>query len=238
MANCSHCQKPLPTTFVKCLRCKRNYHFNPCCPLSENTYAGMGADKKADWRCHMCRERRHSTNSLYETVIYNETIKQRREDDTQTDNDSKRYKEDDPSISQSETSEIKSDIKEIKESMAQMVTNLSAMSLQFQNSLKGISESIANLTNQVADLQKKNTEKEQQIIEMDAHINKLEQKIIEKNIEINNVQDKETNATEILKKIGAAVNVNINDGDISNAYRTKRNDRVVVEFSSLFKKRS
>lgn len=42
---------------------------------------------------------------------------------------------------------------------------------------------------------------------MDIRINKLEQKMIEKNIEVNNIQDKEMDATDVIKTIAAAANV-------------------------------
>ena len=71
---------------------------------------------------------------------------------------------------------------------------------------------------------------------MDSRINKLEQKMIVKNIEIKNVNI-EISAIDAIKKIVAFVNVTINDADIDNAYRLKRqNDKIIVEFSSLNKK--
>lgn len=83
----------------------------------------------------------------------------------------------------------------------------------------------------------KTKKKTKKITEMDSKINKLEQKLIEKNLEIRNINNDNMSATEVVKKIATKVNVNVCDNDIENAYRTKRNGKIFVEFSSLLIKR-
>lgn len=72
---------------------------------------------------------------------------------------------------------------------------------------------------------------------MEVKINKLEQKIIERNIEINNVTNDELSACDIIEKIATSINAELHETDIDNAYKTKRKGKVIVEFSSLRKKR-
>lgn len=128
----------------------------------------------------------------------------------------------------------------LAQSMAQVTSQLSSISAQLQNqqsTLTQINENVSNLSQQVTDLQKQNKEKDLKMSEMEIKINKLEQKIIGKNLEINNVTNDELSATEVIKKIATSVNVELSESDIDNAYKIKRNNKVVIELCSLRKKK-
>lgn len=72
---------------------------------------------------------------------------------------------------------------------------------------------------------------------MDIRINKLEQQMLSKNIEIKNVQNNKISAMDVVKKIAASKNINIKEEDMNKAYSIKkRENKIIVEFSSLNKK--
>ena len=238
---CGECKRELKEAYVKCFTCKNEYHFNPCCGLSESSYAGMSSERKAEWKCHKCRprERRNSTNNLYQTVIYNEAMKQRRDEEDVDIETNKRIRTEIPSCNQnldkSDTQEIKEDIKEMKVSIAQLANSMTTLNTQFQLALDGINKNLSALTQQVNDLQQQNVEKGKQLYEMDTRINKLEQQMINNNIEIGNVNNEEMLPKHIIKNIGETLGITINDKDVKSGYRIKGN-KVIIEFASYNKK--
>lgn len=254
-ALCAECTKPLPTSYVKCHHCKSNYHYNPCTTVSENTYARMNVDKKADWMCHRCRKSKSPLTNVFSEINLQ---KQQRDDDMDVLEETKRFKD---SLSldavnsnlcsvqadvtdlksnitglKSDVTELKTDMKEIKASIIEISTSLSNNNAHMNNALAKITDALAALTTQVTELHQKNSEKEKQITEMDIRINKLEQQLINKNIEISNVEEKEMGAVDIVKCIAASVSVIVNDADISNAYRTRKGDKIIAEFTTTNKK--
>ena len=73
---------------------------------------------------------------------------------------------------------------------------------------------------------------------LETRINKIEQQNILRNIGIKKLTNKEMTANEIITKIASSLDVEMRETDISNAYRPKkRNDKIVIEFTSLNKKR-
>lgn len=52
-----------------------------------------------------------------------------------------------------------------------------------------------------------------------------------------NVQNKELSGNDVIKTIAATADVDVQDSDISNAYRLKqKEDTIIIEFCSLNKK--
>lgn len=240
---CNQCRKSLPENHVKCFQCKAGYHFNPCTTVSENTYASMNAERRADWKCQVCRQRNKSPNNICQEITFNETTNQQKqlrdeENEDSEGNNNKRFKD---SISlnavESKLSSVQSELKALNTTIEQLSTSISTSNRETNNTLSQIAATLATLTAQVVELNEKDKQKEKRIDEMDTRINKLEQRFLEKNIEVNNIQNKELCATDVIKKIASTVNVVINNSDISNAYRTRREEKIVVEFCSLSKKR-
>lgn len=105
-------------------------------------------------------------------------------------------------------------------------------------SLTKLTETMSNLVTEVNELKVQNKEKDLRLQTMENKVNVLEQQLVNKSIEIKNVQNKDLSASEVVKKIAASVSVNVDDSDISNSYRIKqRDDKIIVEFCSLSKKR-
>lgn len=240
---CAQCKKTLTADFVKCFTCGLKYHYSPCSSLRQAEYSSMSLENKKLWKSTVCKEgtrRSKSPNNLYVAEVHDEQKKkQREEDDDNTDNDkNKRFK---GTISvnsvysnvcnvQTDVSELKSDIKEIKNSIQQLNNSLI-------QSLAQITDSLKSLTSQVNELKENNIEKETRMQKMEVKVNSLEQQMLNKNIEINNIQNKEIDATEIIKTIASSVDVEINNNDISNAYHIKSKEKVIIEFCSLNKKK-
>lgn len=258
---CNQCNAPITTSyFVKCQSCKKSYHFNPCTVLSESTYGSMSNARKASWKCQMCKPRDKSPNNIF---IYNENqqplMKQQREDDDASDTEgNKRFRDSstnvcgsstnntttmiaNPNLLQSDVTELKSDMKELKTTMQQFAANMISLHTELKEQLSSaiikINETLSSLSSRVNDLNERDREKTTQITEIDQRINKLEQIAICKNIEINNVCDTNIESEIVIKKIAASVGTELCDADISSAYRIKRNNKIIVEFSSLAKKR-
>lgn len=145
-----------------------------------------------------------------------------------------------PNMQQKDIAELKSGINELKTVMQQVAQNLSmlnASNIDVKDALTKINETLVNLTGQVNDLKKRDVEKSHQICELDNRIQRLEQQNVNKNIEINNVAEEHLDAAAVVKTISASVGMNISDADIESAYRIKKNNKIIVEFSSLTKKR-
>lgn len=281
---CNQCHAPITTmNFVWCHNCEKKFHFNPCTVLSESTYNSMSGTRKVEWKCHQCKPRTKSPNSIYQAFVFNEnnaqqnqptqqqldidahankqqnnnapsnqTKQQREADDVATS--SKRFKEAannnnntmnaSLSSTQSDISEIKSGMVDIKSAMQQIassVVHLNTSNVEIRDQLKDamtkINETLSSLTDQVKDLQVRDREKTQQINEMDKRIQKLEQQSINKNIEINNMPVNDVEPLTVIKRVSASVGIQLCDADFSRVYRTKKSEKIIVEFSSLQKKR-
>lgn len=142
---------------------------------------------------------------------------------------------------QSDIIEIKSDMKEIKSTMQQLASTLASshaeLSKQMTEAMAKINNTLQTLTTQVNGLQEKDKERSQQISEMENRINKLEQQAINNNIEIKFVPEDERDPKSVIKTIAASVDVDLEEADVSKAYRIKRNKNIIIEFSSLSVKR-
>lgn len=269
-ALCDSCKKSLPMTgeYVKCLNCGGKYHYSPCATVSESTYSIMSADRKATWKCHICRgekSRSKSPNNLYQEVIHEEqqnqqqpqANKQQRNDD---DNDAhpdesnnKRFKD---SINlntlNSSLNELKFDVTAIKTSTTNELTSINAnintlnnniiasnnaIREEMANAFLKLTEAISTLTTQVNDLKQESESKEIRIRTLENKVNSMEQQLLNKNIEIKNIKHNNMEPSQVIKTIAASVNVNITDSDISNAYKIKNYEKIIVEFSSLNKKK-
>ncbi|XP_075167213.1 uncharacterized protein LOC142239312 [Haematobia irritans] len=262
LPKCDNCNLPITgITFVKCHNCDRSFHFSPCSVLSENTYNFMSSNKKAEWKCQVCKPRGKSPNNVYHSFVYNEPNtqchqqKQQRGDDDETNDLSKRFKQattsqntesnsnvlthnNEQSISMSD---LQNAMQQMGASLMQQMNTLNASNIEIKNTLSHaintINQTLASLTEQVKELQEKDKIKSQQITNMETRIQKLEQQALCKNIEINNVPDSLTDPVNIIKKIAASVDLQLNDTDIVSALRLKRNKKIIVEFTSLYTKR-
>lgn len=237
-----------PKAFITCNNCNLIFHFSPCSSVSEIDYSKMSKEEKSNWKCHFCLQRCKSPNNLYQHVIYNDKNqqKQSRDDDAEDNENAKRFKE---TLSLASVNakigsfqvDVTTKINTMQTTMEQIAENMTSMSNhirgELQTTLSTITTSLATLVTQVNELNIKDQKRESQINEMDSRINKLEQQLINRNIEIKNIPDTSLDAHDVMKKIAASLDVDISDYDISNAYRLKNKEKVIVEFSSLNKKR-
>ncbi|XP_023302701.2 uncharacterized protein LOC111684734 [Lucilia cuprina] len=158
-------------------------------------------------------------------------------------NDVRELKEDVSSM-KSDINEIKPlrvDINDIKTTMQefakQMCESNAQMNYNLQTAITTITSSITALTNQVSELCESNKEKTKQINEMGKQINDMEQRMLNKTIEIKNITKKNIQPNEVVKTIANSLNVQLEDHEISNSYVLKKSKRVIVEFTSLNKKK-
>lgn len=236
---------------MKCSVCNDCFHFSPCCAVQQSAYTGMSEEKKTTWKCHRCRERKNSGCFIVVSDTMNQKQKRTEEEDedeTVVDNN-KRFKDymsksnsKQPSGQQPQNNAIDlgESMKIMMQNMSHITTQLSSISNQLQNqqtTLTQINDKVSHLSTQVIELQKQNQEKDQQINEMQTKINNLEQKAIEKNIEINNINNENLTASEVVEKIATNLCVELRETDIENVYHTKGKNKVVVELSSLRKKK-
>lgn len=124
--------------------------------------------------------------------------------------------------------------------MREMINNMNALTASnnyMAESLNKINNTLSNISSQVVELQNKDLEKSKQIREMDNKIRRLEQKALEKNIEITNANAVVMGAEAVVKKVAASVGVDVTDAHIDNAYSIKTKNKIIVEFSSLNKKK-
>lgn len=254
MSVCGQCNNNLPSKYVHCFLCNSQYHFSTCCPLSEKTYATMNSERRADWRCHKCKPRKGSSSSnnacniVIDECFEQGTQKQQREEETEENGSTKRYKESlslhDANISlhmvKTDVKELKTDINDIKNTMQELAISINLNNAQIntnlQTALATITSSLTTLTTQVRELCESNREKEKQINEMDKRINDLEQQLLIKSIEIKNVTNENIHPTEVVKTIANSLNVSLNENDISNSYSLKKPQKVIIEFTSLNKR--
>lgn len=264
--HCAQCSLPISTIqYVRCYHCNRNFHFSPCCSLSENSHASMSQTKKNDWKCHVCKPRK-SPNNTYKTFVFGESNtnqnnespnrnlaecqannekqqKQQRVDDETVNNNTKRFKETETTSTyqQNDISELKTGMVDLKSSLQQIVTSMASLSADLKShmdsALAEMNRNVATIAAQVSELQKKDQEKTVQIGELTKRLQQLEQKALEKNIEINNVENMETEPEVIVKRITDALGVDMSAEHISKMYKIKRKKKVVVEFASLNKKK-
>lgn len=100
-----------------------------------------------------------------------------------------------------------------------------------------LTDAMAGLASQVNDLKEENKEKNLRLQKMENKVNVLEQQLLNRNVEIKNVHNDQLTAVDVIKTIAASVNVEIQERDISNAYKLKKSNKIIVEFCSLNKKR-
>lgn len=138
---CSQCNKSLPISgnYVKCANCGSTCHYSPCSTLAESTYNTMNAEKKREWKCHLCRDGRKSPNNLYKAVVYDgpqqsnqqQNKQQRDEEDVNNTAGSKKFKD---SLSlnsvnnnvcslQNAVAELKNDMKSSIEQLTTAITS-------------------------------------------------------------------------------------------------------------------
>lgn len=247
---CNECKKSLPPSgdYVNCLNCSSKYHYAPCTSVSKITYDSMHAERRSNWRCHVCRKVKlpapPTTNQgLQSNDTANQNKQQRDEDDSnETEDSAKRFKD---SLSVNSLNNklccVQTDITEIKSTIQSLAQNLDTSHNQIKeeihNALTTITSTLVNLSTQVSDLHNKNDENKKIINEMEKRINKLEQQAIGKNIEIKNVKDIQMSATDVIKNIADSLTVTIEPTDIDNAFRLPKNEnKIIVKFSSLNKK--
>ncbi|XP_046807412.1 uncharacterized protein LOC124420005 [Lucilia cuprina] len=136
--------------------------------------------------------------------------------------------------------DLKEGMKEVMKTVDQLAINVntskSEMKEEIQFALSSISNALATLVDQVKEINETNIKRDTRITANEMRINKLEQQIIKNNIEIKNIQNKEISEYDVVKEIGKTINIEIKEEDIANAYRIKKQNKVIVEFSTLSKK--
>lgn len=245
---CAQCNTQITAKFVKCNGCNSLYHFLPCSTLSEKSYSSMANYKKADWRCHKCQPRKTSTssNNSYHIVIHDGSQqKQQREDDDESNENTKRFKN---SLSLSDVNDsvcflnktLTADISDLKTTVQNMATEIkqnNETNSRVESALNLITNTLSTLTSQVNSLIDSNKEKEKQMVDMNKRIDDLEQQVLSKNIEIKNIPNDNIQPNDVVKTIASSLNVEVNDGDISNSYHLKKSQKMIVEFTTLKKKK-
>lgn len=213
----------------------------------------MSNERKNAWKCHICKPRIKSPNTLYQVVAFDENSnnKQARTDDEGEKSENENTKKFKESVSltsvktklnsvQSDVSELKTDLKDIKRTVEQLAECLELSNRQIKEEIKSslstITTSLVTLVDQVKELNEKDKQRETKINNMESRINKLEQQIINKNIEIKNVTNQEISPTEVIKRIATSVSIDIDEKDINRAYRLKNSNKIIVEFSTISKK--
>ncbi|XP_037825241.1 uncharacterized protein LOC119613305 [Lucilia sericata] len=224
----------------------------------------MTAERKSNWKCHVCKPRAKTTNNIsYECVLYQDKSqqKQQREMDGIENENSKRFKE---AISLNELqssictvqAELKSDVNEVKSEVGGVKSNLIELKTsvdqlshkvthsddtfkeEMKNALSQITSTLSNLLTQMGEMREENKVNKKEIKEIDTKVNQMAQQMLNKKIEIKNIQNKDIQPNDVVKTIAGSINVNINEYDISDAYRLKNiKDKVIVEFTTYNKKR-
>lgn len=209
-----------------------------------------------------------ASNNIYEVISHDEGGQQKQQrdkegEDTENEN-SKRFKD---SISlnelqtsvgvvkydvsevktqvnetRSEISGVKKDIHELKDSVEKLAINIHQSNISFKDEMKAvlsqITNSLSDLSQQMAEIRVESKQNKEELKEMDIKMNKMQQQIISKKIEIKNVNNDELNANDVVKTIASSINVQINEHDISDAYRLKNiKDKIIIEFTTHNKKR-
>lgn len=238
---CNQCKNEIKTaTYVKCYNCNAKYHFSTCSPLSEFTYSTMTAEKKTNWRCHVCKPRSKSPNNIYQAFVFDENnhSKPIRDDEGPVENERAKKFKDSLSLNTLNTNicSLQSDFNKNMDEMKSQIQMLAITVNSLNSQITNMSATLSTLVTQVSDLSERDKAKEKQINIMDSRINKIEQKMIVKNIELKNVNS-QISEIDAIKKIGASVEVIISDTDIEKAYRLKRQtNKIIIEFTSLNKK--
>lgn len=181
--------------------------------------------------------------------------KQQREDDVEENESIKRFKN---SLSLSDVNnsycQVKAEIGDLKFNIQELTSSVKQntqtnttiqgtlnsiidTNTNVQTTLNGIMSTLANLTSQLNNLCEINKKNEKQMQDMDKRINNLEQQLLNKNIEIKNVPDEKMLPNDIVKTIASSLEVKIDDTDISNSYHPKKSQKVIVEFTSINKKK-
>ncbi|XP_059217663.1 uncharacterized protein LOC131997085 [Stomoxys calcitrans] len=189
------------------------------------------------------------------TIPEEQQNKQQREDDEINTNNTKRFKEaatalniNNNNSSSNETTNTRDDIAELKTGMVDLKSSLqliaasiSSLSIDLKShmdsALVEMNKNVATIAAQVVELQKKDKEKSEQIDELNKRIQRLEQQAIDKNIEINNVEDMDIEAEVLVKRITDSLGVDVSRDHISHTYKIKRKKKIIVEFSTLNKKK-
>lgn len=165
---------------------------------------------------------------------------------------SKKYKELSLNTVNSNVSELKSefsllkasvskDMYDIKTSIQLLTSSLTeshnTLREEMCNAFSKLNDTMANLASEVSELKKENKEKDIRIQQMENKVNTLEQQTLSKGIEIKNVKNNELTPIDVIKTIAASVNVDLQDNDISNAYKMQKQEKIIIDFCSLNKKR-
>ncbi|XP_037812974.1 uncharacterized protein LOC119604445 [Lucilia sericata] len=247
---CHQCKKVIKTTnYVKCFNCNMNYHFSSCSPLSESTYLSMCGERRTSWKCQNCKPRSRSPNTMYQTVVHDDDTnkKQARCDDEMENEQAKKFKESEsltPSktrvCSQSDIEQFNIGLQKVNTAIEELSSNVNILNSkitgQIQNTLTTITDTLSTLVTQVKELTDKDKQKEMKINIIETRMDKMEQQMLNRNIEIKNITNKLISEYEVVKTIGESLKVTIDERDINRAYRTKRSEKIIVEFTTLNKK--
>ncbi|XP_075151887.1 uncharacterized protein LOC142225921 [Haematobia irritans] len=237
---CSHCNAPITqANFVLCHSCERKFHFSPCTVISESSYYSMSANKKTEWKCHICKPRVRSPNNGYQTYVYKETTvdstrenaqqKQQREGEEINRENAKRFKEalTPTSINKTPTITISNqcEISELKTSMMNLQTSMHKSFELFCNNL--MQQMAANTMTLTAS----NNEIKQQLSEAVTKINETLSQLSSQVVDLQEKdKEKERRIESLEKRVQQLEQKNLNNNiEINNVSNLTIEPIVVVQ---------
>ncbi|XP_058980216.1 uncharacterized protein LOC131803151 [Musca domestica] len=267
---CGQCLLEIKSNFfVRCYYCNGQYHFSPCCSLSESSYKSMSHTKRVGWRCQKCTSKSPNIGYLVlpsenEHHQHNSGSQQSKQQRTESDeaNCSKRFKNNNtPTSSLNKNNESLSQNRDIEEfkigfvklenCIKQLTESITTMSTKLDETREDMNKNVSTLTTQILDLYERDRERSEQIQKLNEkdqercaqiqilnqRIEKLEQKALNKNIEISNVKNMNIEVSELVAKIVEKTGVQICNSDIERTVKIDKKNKIIIEFSSISKKR-
>lgn len=201
MSDCSICGETLPLEEdqVKCLGCRKSYHFN-CSGLSESTYRRMSNSKKDQWRCINCRQSRTPPVSTEKELNF----------DLKVAFEVLNNKFDSQMLV----------MNELKDDMKGLVGSLEALKVQVAENTNKLCEHDNSIKSLVTHFDVKN----RVVDNLEYKINRMEQYSRRLNIEIHGLEeqikdDDPENVMLILKKMADKMGLGFRQSDIAAAHR-------------------
>ncbi|XP_005174816.1 uncharacterized protein LOC101895692 [Musca domestica] len=186
-------------------------------------------------------EQHHGKQQLCESNETNGTCSKRFRDSS-TPTSSLNYNENtsqnkDVEVPKAGLTSLENCIKQLTLSITTMSAKLEQNSEKLEQHTAEMKQNMEKLTAQIHDLQTRDKEKSKQIEQLNQKIEQLEQKSINKNIEISNISNINVNVDDIIKEIVLKTGVQISNNDIERAYKIPKKKKLIIEFSTLNKKR-
>lgn len=175
--------------------------------------------------------------------------KKQRDEESPKNENAKKFKDSSSlNVTNIVSNSSQNDIIEIKQSIAAMncsvIDSQNKMREEMSNSFEKLTSMMTVLVTQVNNLTEQNENQNKRIVAIEEKNivleNKniiLEQELVKRGVEINSLRNTDITPIDAIKKIAASVEVCVQDSDIDNSYKIKRNNKIIVEFCSLNKKK-